>query len=1008
VFALLLSMLRARSAQALTVFLLAAAATAAAASAPVYVATADRTVVEGEVAGATTAERTVHAARIVFEGDERTFERIAPTALALPGFRTIFAADIDAYVEGPKGSGVPRLVYRDDFCANVRITSGRCFAGTTEVVLAAATAEHLGVAVGSQLIIQRVAVGRDGYQTVPGITLFTVVGVYEPIDKYSVYWGNHDYFNTDNPDRGTIAEPLFVARRTLELVTTVRQNQSVEATAEASAITADTVYELEAALNKATSDVRGAKGTITTDMPQLLNRIQRNRNLVAEIVPLAAIPLVLLCWFVLFLAVAAGTQHRRHELGLLALRGLRLPYRWWLGAGEAILPILLGAAAGLVLGHVAVRVAAQALLDGGPAVPLRAGLSRYVLVALAGAFVAGLLAQRQQLAQPAIDLLREVPARVKRWRSAALESVVVVLAVLAAVQMQTGDENAEGERGGIGMFAPALMVLAFGLIAARAVVPLADRFGSRALRRGRIGPALAAYGLARRPGGQRLLVLFVVAVALVCFAATAADTARVAREQRLTVELGAPRVVDVGKIRRADLLARVRAADPEGRFAMAVAPVPRSQRNEPMKLAVDATRLAAVAAWRPDLPASDAAARLRPKVAEPIVLRGREVGLDVTATKLDELPIQLTLYVAPVDGQAAGQEIELGILRAGRRTYSAPVVGCEEGCRLVALQAEQLTRRSFTLDAIVHGLRVGGATVLDPSALTVEHGWHTGFSSDERVVAPEVSTDPAGLRIRQAYVVGTESAARFYPGDTPRELPLVTAGWPGVKYVSGFDGNDAVARSAAAVPDLPRLGRIGALVDLEYLDRSSIDFRSADNAEVWLGEAAPADALDRLRAQGLVLGEERTFDALREALGQQGPSVALRFHLLAGGFAVLLVLGGLWFVNGMDRRVRAPELRALRTQGMSRRAVRTAAVRGYLLVVLAAAIVGPLAAAACWLVAGWTIPLFADDVRLIPPPRWPSPLGVILAWAVAGGTLAVIAIVGGVRLARAVERGSGR
>jgi hypothetical protein len=1008
VFALLLSMLRARPAQALTVFLLAAAATAAAASAPVYVATADRTVVNGEVAGATIAERTIHASRIVFESDDHNFERVAPTALALPGFRTIFAAEIDAYVEGPGGSGVPRLVYRGDFCANVRITSGRCYAAATEVVLTAGAAQHLGVTAGGQLRIQRVSTGRDGYQTVPGVTLFTVVGVYEPIDEYSVYWGNHDYFNTENPDRGRIAEPLFVTRRTLELVPGVRQNQSVEATAEASAINADSVHELEAALSKATVDVRGTKGTITTDLPLLLDRIQRNRNLVAEIVPLAAIPLVLLCWFVLFLAVAAGTQHRRHELGLLALRGLRVPYRWWLGAGEAILPILAGAAAGLVLGHMAVRVAAQALLDGAPEVPFGAGFSRYVLVALAGAFVAGLLAQRQQLAQPATDLLRDVPARAKRWRSAALEVVVVVLAVLAGIQVQAGGESAEGERGGIGMFAPALLVLAFGLVAARAVVPLADRLGARALRRGRIGAALAAYGLARRPGGQRLLVLFVVAVALVCFAATAADTARLAREQRLTVELGAPRVVDVGKIGPADLLARVRAADPEGRFAMAVVPVPRGTRNEPAKLAVDSTRLATVAAWRLDVSASDAAQRLRPKVAGPVVLRGREVGIDMTAVKVDrDFPVRMQVHLAPLDGRQ-GQTVDLGLVRAGRQTYRAAVVGCEDGCRLVAFEAVQPNRRSFTIDAIVHGLRVGGETVLDAAALAVERGWRAGFSSDERTVSPEVSTDPAGLRFRQTYVIGNESAARFYPGDTPRELPLLTAGWPGVKYVSGFDGNDAVARSAAAVSDLPRLGRTGALVDLEYLDRSSIDFRTQDNAEVWLGEAAPADALDRLRAQGLVLGEERTFDALRSALGRQGPSVALRFHLLAAGFAVLLVLGGLWFVNGVDRRVRAPELRALRAQGMSRRAVATAAVRGYLLVVLAAAVVGPLAAAAVWLVAGWTIPLFADDVRVIAPPRWPSPLGVIGAWAIAGGTLAVIAIVGGVRLARAVEKGSGQ
>ena len=48
---------------------------------------------------------------------------------------------------------------------------------------------------------------------------------------------------------------------------------------------------------------------------------------------MAAVPLVGLCWFVIFLAVAYGTAGRRHELGLVALRGARRPVRWWLSAG---------------------------------------------------------------------------------------------------------------------------------------------------------------------------------------------------------------------------------------------------------------------------------------------------------------------------------------------------------------------------------------------------------------------------------------------------------------------------------------------------------------------------------------------------------------------------------------------------------------------------------------------------------------------------------------------------
>src|SRR5688572_2815676 len=180
--------------------------------------------------------------------------------------------------------------------------------------------------------------------------------------------------------------------------------------------------------------------------------------MVAEIVPIAAVPLVLLCWFVLFLAVAAAAQRRRHELGLLALRGVRTPHRWWLGVGESLVPIVLGAAAGYVLGHVAVRVAAELMLSRASDVPITAGATRYVVIAVVGALVAGVLAQRRELAQPAVDLLREIPPRIGRWKAAVLETAIAALAVAAVVQLRAGGEGLAG----VALFAPALLVLAAG------------------------------------------------------------------------------------------------------------------------------------------------------------------------------------------------------------------------------------------------------------------------------------------------------------------------------------------------------------------------------------------------------------------------------------------------------------------------------------------------------------------------------------------------------------------
>src|SRR5439155_20086518 len=120
--------------------------------------------------------------------------------------------------------------------------------------------------------------------------------------------------------------------------------------------------------------------------------------------------------------------------------------------------------------------------------------------------------------------LRNVPSRSGRWRAAVAETVMVLLAAAAVIQLRAGQSSIKG----VGTLAPALVVFAVALLAARAVGPIADHIGLGALRRGRLGPMLAAFAISRRPGSQRILALLVVAVALVCFAATAAGVGSVA------------------------------------------------------------------------------------------------------------------------------------------------------------------------------------------------------------------------------------------------------------------------------------------------------------------------------------------------------------------------------------------------------------------------------------------------------------------------------------------------
>jgi putative ABC transport system permease protein len=190
---------------------------------------------------------------------------------------------------------------------------------------------------------------------------------------------------------------------------------------------------------------------------------------------------------------------------------------------------------------------------------------------------------------------------------------------------------------------------------------------------------------------------------------------------------------------------------------------------------------------------------------------------------------------------------------------------------------------------------------------------------------------------------------------------------------------------------LPRLGTFGRVIDLEFLDRVARDAASAFRMEVWLGPAAPADAVERLRAAGLVPGSERTLTGTLEALRQQGTAVALRFHIATGVLALLLAAGAVLLVATVDRADRADELRSLRVQGLRRRDAAVYARRGYLWVVAVAVLAGVAAAVLAWIAIGPFIPQFVDrtpDGTLY----WPRPVTLLVPAAASALVLAVAVV----------------
>lgn len=996
--ALVFSMLAARKAQAVAVMLLSLFAVGAAVAGPTYLRAVDRAVVKTEVGESDRVEQTVSLS--AFVGDEEAvtsegFDSVVPRALDLQRFEVVYSASYVVLGMEPDPN-VSWLVFRSDVCPHLRMVAGRCVMATGEIVLGEATARRLGLGPGSTINITSATYSEPARRYVPAgpPALLSVVGVYKPLDTANVYWGRTGYFAPGSAD--SEREPIFVNRQTADGVVHPQDMRSVEAVPGPGALDADHIGRVRADLDDLREELTGGTGgsqaffaQLNTELGALLDRIDGAQVLARRVVPVAAVPLVGLCWFVIFLAVAYGTAGRRHELGLVALRGARGPVRWWLSAGESTLAILVGAPLGYLAGTLAVWLAARARFGGGE-LTLSGEALPYAALAAGGALLAAMLAQRQQLASPVADLLRRVPARGGSWRSTAIEAIVVVLAVVAVFQLR----GFEGELVGLSLLVPSLVAVAIALVAARLLMPLAGRLGTRALRRGRLGLALGTLHVARRPGSHRLFVLLAVAVSLLGFAAMAVDVAARSRAERASVETGADRVVTVLPVDAGRLLAAVREVDPDGRYAMAAAVVqPATPAGRPM-LAVDTTRLGQVAVWRPEFgpSAGEVTRLLRPATPEPYVLRGTRVTAVLESPALSEGQLRVAVSLRPLDGSPTVR-MTFGVLDPGVHTYTAEVGSCAGGCRLLGFDAIYARSGSEKTSMVIREL----------TGLVSTEQLATGWKG---TAAGDVTPGPGGLAV-SVTATGARQQTWVLAPDVPTPLPVVPAGQlPDTVALTGLDADRPVPQVVSEATTLPRLGARGVLTDLEYLERQTVGGTRLTDPQVWLRPDAPADVTDRLAEQGLVIAGDDTMAEARALLDKRAPALAIWFHLLAAGFAVLLGLGGLTLMAAVDRRRTTDDMRALRLQGLPARAVGRSALWSYLPVVAAALVTGAVAAVVAWWVAGGYLPVFVDDSLVLALPRWPSPSAAALPALLAALGFIGAAVGVAVALRRSVARGT--
>jgi predicted lysophospholipase L1 biosynthesis ABC-type transport system permease subunit len=860
--------------------------------------------------------------------------------------RPISAADTDSLLDSNGGKAMARLSYRESVCEHVRI-DGDCPTGDDEVMISKRSAEELHLKVGDSVTATYGVEGRSEPRAGARTQRLTIVGLYEVKSATDPYWGGNAYFVNGADPTGMVPRRLdAVFTPSEEIVRFDPQAQvttHLELALRSDNVTVDGVPALRQQLKEFGQSVKAANLTIATALPQTLDDVAAQQRDLSRTVPVVAVPLLLLCLFVLFLVVSALTDERAPEIALAKLRGFSSGRATRFGIGEVLTLIVLAAPLGVLLGLALVELAAKTLLATGVEVELRWPVFVAGFAAMVAGGLAATLAARRTLGRGVLGLLRRVPDQRTGWKAGVGELVAIVAVVGSLVAAY------ENRTSALALAAAPLLAVVAGLLAAR-LLAIAARVQLRtAARRGKIAGVLAGARLARQPGRHRVIVVVTVAVALLVFGATAWDVGSAARSDAASDTLGAERVYSVLAPYPSALVSAVNAADPSGNSMAVVRSRQQYAGSQVDLLGVEPSLLARVADWRGVSPETVGAmaAKLSPATAPPIIIKS-SMHVSATVTQATAGAVTLGAIVDPPGAPA--HSIALGVLSTGVSSYSATDSSCSAGCRLLGLtigrgpSAPHEVTADLTIDAIdgVHDF-------------SGDRRW--SFDAD-RTPSAEIDVAPGTALSIKAKTSDDNDALIAYI-DTPKSLPAVLAGATpdSDPHASSFDfpglADDKEPFTVVAhEPRLPRVGDHGLLFNLD--DAVAMAERSGSLAdatniqyEVWASPHAPADLAARLSQNGVTVQRTQTRADYLDQLSRGAPTLGLWLYLFAGALALLLAIGVVLLGAYVGSAGRLYETAALKVTGVRPRLLRGAVIREYrstlgvsLLVGLAAGIGG--------------------------------------------------------------------
>lgn len=837
-----------------------------------------------------------------------------------------------------------QLLYRTGICARLRFRAGGCQLGTGDVLLSARSARVMRVGLGSAVqLALPAALGSTSLQ-------LHVTGIYDvPNLDLPYWWGDgpgYFPFGTGTSASASPTDSLITSAATAtDVAASAVPSASVQMPLRRGAVGLADKAELERTLVGVRHDA-GLRGiALSTGAVQLIGGADRQGHLMNTIVGVASIQLVLVAIWVLAALLVRSADQRSLELRVARLRGFPLVSLFTVAVAEPASLCVIGAVIGVAGAWAVTDVAKRLFMARATAITIGplvfAALGVAVLTVAVVLVATALRALRgSSLRDPAVS--QDKPSSRLRFTA---DVCLLLLSVIALVALATsGALAAHGNP--VASAAPGLLALGTTVLAVQLMLFLCRRGVALTLDSTWVPGMLAMRQVARRPAILREGRVLIVTLCLACFAVSAWSIARTNRRTASTFAVGAQTVVTV-RPRGRDLQQAVDRIDPHGRFAMAAVQISTPSTE---LLAVDARRLPAVAFW----PAGTARAsieqisRALTPAAAPTVelpagslrLRAEVAASGTLASHLDDLELAAWVF----NPQLTTTVVALGRLHRGHAGYSASTrLVCPGGCRLVGVGIIPTSARALagggrielTLEGVAVRSHAGRYRTL-PADLTAG-GWrattqgvrltHAGAGTVSFAIALDaLSGYSSGL-----YDTSPPMAAvADYPSNLPGVAGAASLNSAATTYAataygtkliasSGLDGNPISIRPVLTAASLPRVGSDAQLVDLGFLMRAQLYARAPGATDqVWLGPAAPHDAVSRLAAAGLVIDRVQRASTLATSMQQAGPELAYDFMLLAMLVALLAGAASSLGLLGSELRERATELTALELVGVPR------------------------------------------------------------------------------------------